>query len=67
MRGTKAGERAGSARTRNTQHGKLDKTYVDSFMRKAGRHGGALFFGIAEEDWEFLDGGPGNVSAIVSG
>ena len=42
-------------------------TYVYSFMGKARSHGGALFFGVTEEDGEFLDGGHGDVSAVVSG
>jgi hypothetical protein len=36
-------------------------------MREARRYRGAFFFGVTEEDGEFLDGGHGNVSAIVSG
>ena len=42
-------------------------TYVDSFVGEARGHGGALFFGVTEEDGEFLDGGHGDVSAVVSG
>lgn len=36
-------------------------------MRETRRHSGAFFFGVTEEDGEFLDGGHRNVSAIVSG
>jgi hypothetical protein len=36
-------------------------------VREARRYRGAFFLGIAEEDGEFLDGGHGDVSAIVSG
>lgn len=40
-------------------------TYVDAFMREAWRYRRALFLGIAEEDWELLDGGHGNVAPII--
>lgn len=42
-------------------------TYVDTLVRKTRRHGGALFFGFAQEDGEVLNGGHGNVPAIVAG
>lgn len=36
-------------------------------MGETGRHGGAFFFGVTEEDREVFDGGHGDVSAVVSG
>jgi hypothetical protein len=36
-------------------------------MRKARRYCRALFFSFTEEDGKFLNGGHGNVAAIVAG
>lgn len=43
------------------------KKYVDAFVGETGWHGGAFFFGFGEEDGEFLDGGHGDVAAVVAG
>jgi hypothetical protein len=43
------------------------RTYIDAFVREAGRDGGAFFFGVAKEDRELLDCGHGDVSAVVAG
>lgn len=45
----------------------LGGTHVNTLMGEAGRHCRAFFFGITEEDREFLDRGHGNVPAIVAG
>lgn len=42
-------------------------THVDSLVREAGGDCRAFFFGIAEEDREFLDRGHRNVPAIIAG
>lgn len=42
-------------------------THVDSLVGETGRHCGAFFFGVTQEDGEILDRGHGNVSAIVAG
>jgi hypothetical protein len=42
-------------------------TYIDPLVRKTRRHGGTLFFRIAEERRELLDGGHGDVPAVVAG
>ena len=36
-------------------------------MRETRSDSGAFFFGITEEEGEFLDGGHGNVPAVVAG
>ncbi len=41
--------------------------YVNAFVGETGWHGGAFFFGFGEEDGEFLDGGHGDVAAVVAG
>ena len=42
-------------------------TYVYAFVRETWWNGGAFFFGFGEEDGEFLNGGHGNVTAVVAG
>ena len=44
----------------------LGGTHVDSLVGEAGRDCRAFFFGVTQEDGEFLDCGHGNVSAIVA-
>lgn len=44
-----------------------EERYVDAFVGETGWHGGAFFFGFGEEDGEFLDGGHGDVAAVVAG
>ena len=36
-------------------------------MRETRSDSGAFFFGITEEEGEFLDGGHGNISTVVAG
>lgn len=41
--------------------------YVYALVRETGRDGRAFFFGFGEEDGELLDGGHGDVAAVVAG
>ncbi len=43
------------------------ETYVYAFVGETRRDGGALFFGFGEEHGELLDGGHGDVAAVVAG
>lgn len=40
--------------------------YVDAFIGETWWHGGAFFFGLAEEDGELFDSRHGNIPSIVS-
>ena len=41
--------------------------YIDPFIREAGRDSGAFFFCFRQEDGKLVDGGHGNVAAVVAG
>jgi hypothetical protein len=43
-----------------------DVEVVDALVGEARRHGGAVFFGLAEQHGELLDGGHGDVAAVVA-
>lgn len=50
----------------NAEHA-THTTYINAFMRETRSDCGTFFFGITEEEGEFLDGGHGNVSTVVAG
>lgn len=43
------------------------ESYVDTLVGEAWWNGGGFLFGFAKEDRELLDGGHGDITAVVSG
>lgn len=60
------GGTAGGGGGNNAEHA-THTTYINAFMRETRSDCGTFFFGITEEEGEFLDGGHGNVSTVVAG